>query len=61
MAELTAETTNKTSKVVGTIKGFLPKDKKEVIGTTIISAGVGVISFIVGRLTKGTKVAKETL
>ena len=60
MADVT-EKTNKTSKVVGTVKGFLPKDKKEVIGTTVISAGVGVISFIVGRLTKGTKVAKETL
>ena len=58
MADVT-EKTNKTS-VVGTIKGFLPKDKKEVIGTTVISAGVGVISFIVGCLTRGTKVAKET-
>lgn len=59
MADVT-ETTKTPNKVVGAIKGFLPKDKKEVIGTSVISASVGVISFIVGRLTKGSKVAKET-
>lgn len=58
MADVTE--TKTINKVVGTIKGFLPKSKKEVIGTSVISAGVGVISFIVGRLTKGSKVSKET-
>lgn len=52
--------TKGSNKVVGAIKGFLPKDKKEIIGTSIISAGVGVISFVVGRLTKGTKATKES-
>ena len=59
MADVTEKKT--TNKAVETIKGFLPKDKKEVIGTSVISAGVGIISFIVGRLTKATKVTKETM
>lgn len=46
------------NKIVGTIKEFLPKGKKEVIGTSVISLGVGALSFIVGRLTKGTKKTK---
>lgn len=58
MADVTE--TKTTNKAVETIKGFLPKSKKEVIGTSVISASVGVISFIVGRLTKGSKVSKET-
>lgn len=47
--------TTKTNKVVGFVKETLPANKKQVIGTSVISLGVGALSFVVGRLTKGTK------
>lgn len=53
-----AEVTKSDNKVVGTIKEFLPKGKKEIIGTSVISLGVGALSFVVGRLTKGAKKQK---
>lgn len=50
-----ADTVTKTNKVVGTIKEFLPTSKKQIVGTSVISAGIGALSFVVGRLTKGAK------
>lgn len=46
---------SKVSKVVGSVKEFLPSTKKQIIGSSVISVGVGALSFVVGRLTKGAK------
>lgn len=46
---------SKVSKVVGSVKEFLPANMKQIIGSSVISVGVGALSFVVGRLTKGTK------
>lgn len=50
-----ADTVAKSNKVVGAVKEFLPASKKQIVGTSVISAGIGALSFIVGRLTKGAK------
>lgn len=50
-----ADTVTKSNKVVGAVKEFLPASKKQIVGTTAISAGIGALSFVVGRLTKGAK------
>ncbi len=46
---------SKVSKVVGSVKEFLPSTTKQIIGSSVISVGVGALSFVVGRLTKGAK------
>lgn len=49
-----ADVAKKDNKVVGVVKEFLPNSKKQVIGTSVITVGVSALSFVIGRLTKGT-------
>lgn len=61
MADVVNTTDKKVSKteIVGTVKQFLPTDRKQIAGTTAISTVVGILTFIIGRLTKSKKVKNE--
>jgi len=53
-----ADTVKTPSKVVTTLKEFIPSTGKQWIGTSVLSVAVGGLSFVVGRLTKGAKAPK---